>query len=214
MAKINFDNLSKTILDDLKKNATGIVSGSSLSSPRAVGDAVQSYLEKGLAKILKTQYGISLETNFTRRSIEDMAFTDADGNYYAIDVKTHNTGTVFNMPNLTSVNRLANFYKESKNNFCILIISYYVSNGILEYTNCHFNLIESFSWDCLTLGALGWGQIQIANANTIIPESNTNRKKWMKKMCDMLSVFYDKEEQKIQERKKFFESLESKSNWQ
>ena len=43
--------------------------------------------------------------------MEDFAFTDADNNYYAIDCKTHDIDTHFNMPNLISVRRLANFIK-------------------------------------------------------------------------------------------------------
>lgn len=40
MEEFNLDNIAKKILADLKTNATKIVTGSSLSSPRAVGDAV------------------------------------------------------------------------------------------------------------------------------------------------------------------------------
>lgn len=36
----------------------------------------------------------------------DLAFKDPDGFYYIVDVKTHRLGTAFNMPNLTSVERL------------------------------------------------------------------------------------------------------------
>ena len=49
MESFNLDNIALAILDDLKAHATNVVTGSSLSSPRAVGDAVQNYLgEKGL----------------------------------------------------------------------------------------------------------------------------------------------------------------------
>ena len=39
--------------------------------------------------------------------MEDLAFKDLNGKYYAMDVKTHNLDTNFNMPNLISVKRLA-----------------------------------------------------------------------------------------------------------
>ena len=111
MKEFNLDNIAKEILADLLTNATKIVTGSSLSSPRAVGDAVQDYLgEKGLTTIL-SNYGIDVSSEFGRRAMEDMAFKDPNGNYYAVDVKTHNIDTDFNMPNLISVKRLATFYK-------------------------------------------------------------------------------------------------------
>ena len=125
MEEFNLDSIAQAILVDLQNNATNIVTGSSLSSPRAVGDAVQDYLgEKGLNTVL-SNYGIDVTSEFGRRAMEDMAFKDPNGNYYAVDVKTHNIDTDFNMPNLISVKRLATFYKnDDNNNFCILIVSF------------------------------------------------------------------------------------------
>lgn len=212
--KIDLNEIAGAILDNLKNNATNIVSVTSLSSPRAIGDAVQSYLaEKGFKEVLSL-YGISLDTEFSRRSMEDMAFKDAEDNYYAVDVKTHNKDTDFNMPNLISVKRLAQFYRnDDKNNFCILIVSYKVDGGKIAYKECYFKRIESFDWSCLTLGALGWGQIQIANANNLIfKEDNKDlRKNWMLMLCDRLSDFYDEEILKIGERKSWFE--ETRKYW-
>ena len=213
MQSFDIDNVASEVLADLKLNATKIVKGSSLYSPRAIGDAVQDYLgEIGLPNIL-SKYGISVKDEFGRRAMEDIAFKDSIGNYYAIDVKTHNEDTMFNMPNLISVKRLATFYKnDDKNNFCILIISYKVRQDELEYTECHFKKIESLDWSCLTIGALGWGQIQIANSNKLIFTKTTCRKKWMLQLCDNLSVFYDEEIGKIGERKTWFSSV--KEYWQ
>ena len=49
-------------------------------------------------------------SSFARRAMADIAFTDVDGFYYVVDVKTHRADTKFNMPNLTSVDRLSRFY--------------------------------------------------------------------------------------------------------
>ncbi len=213
MKDFSLEVVANEILNDLKNNATEIVNGSSLSSPRAIGDAVQDYLgETGLPNVL-SKYGISVNDEFGRRAMEDIAFKDFDGNYYAIDVKTHNEDTMFNMPNLISVRRLATFYKnDDKNNFCILIISYKVQQNELNYTSCHFKKIESFDWECLTIGALGWGQIQIANSNNLKFTEITCRKTWMLQLCDNLSAFYDEEIGKIGERKTWFGSI--KEYWQ
>lgn len=215
MKAIDLDSIAKEILDDLCKNATNIVTGSSLASPRAVGDAVQDYLaSQGLENVL-SNYNIDISSEFGRRAMEDMAFKDTNGYYYAVDVKTHNIDTDFNMPNLISVKRLATFYKnDDKNNFCILIVSYKIVKESIEYATCHFKKIESFDWSCLTLGALGWGQIQIANANILkfLPDKNNLRKTWMLKLCDKLFTFYDEEISKIGERKNWFNSI--KKYWE
>ena len=49
---------------------------------------------------------------------------------------------------------------------------------------------KMLDWSCLTLGALGWGQIQIANSNIITINPNNTRKTWMLQLCDMLDIFY------------------------
>jgi hypothetical protein len=64
-------------------------------------------------------------TGFARRAMADLAFEDHEGFYYVVDVKTHRLNdTRFNMPNLTSVERLARFYEDDKNYFVLLLISY------------------------------------------------------------------------------------------
>lgn len=215
MKTMNLNDIAQDLLKILQKDGSDIVKGYSLNSPRAIGDAIQAFLgsDKGLTAILK-KHGIEVKDDFTRRSMEDIAFTDEQGRYYAIDVKTHNLLTNFNMPNLISVKRLAQFYRRSDNNFfCILIVEYKVQDNILLYTKCHFKPIEAFNWDCLTFGALGWGQIQIANANVLNfqDEHKTDRKNWMISMCDKLQEFYDEEIGKITERKSWF--AETKKYW-
>lgn len=206
--KTNLDAVATKILSLLNESCKNIVSRNSLSSTRAIGDAVQEYLaNEGLTTALNDTNVANIENDFTRRSMEDMAFTDKDGNYYAVDAKTHNLSTHFNMPNLISVQRLAKFYKNSRNTFCVLIVSYEIENGKLEYKECHFKPIEALSWDCLTLGALGWGQIQIANANRLIFSHAIDRKKWMLELCDRLDEFYDAKIGKIGERKAWFADI-------
>ncbi len=184
-----------------------------MSSTRAIGDAVQEYLaEEGLREALSKVNIESVDSDFTRRSMEDVAFEDKDGNYYAVDVKTHNLDTQFNMPNLISVKRLANFYKNDTNTFCLLVVSYRVVNNEIVYEECVFRPIEMFSWECLTLGALGWGQIQFANANNIIPTPSWNRRDWMMSLCDRLELFYDEQIGKIGERKQWFDRI--RKYWQ
>ncbi len=72
-----------------------------------------------------------------------------------IDVKTHRTDTRFNMPNLTSVERLTRFYQDDKNYFVVLLVSYTVSGTALKVSGVRFVPIEFLMWECLTIGALG-----------------------------------------------------------
>ena len=137
----------------------------------------------------------------------DVAFKDVEGIYSIIDVKTHREDTHFNMPNLTSVDRLARFYESDDNVFSLIMIKYSIRGTDLEVSDVLFAPIEFIDWECLVVGALGWGQIQIANSNNIRTVMKNSRKKWMLQLCDVMMDFYPREIVKIRERIQRFESL-------
>lgn len=60
------------------------------------------------------------------------------------------------------------------------------------------------------MGALGWGQIQIANSNHILINERGSRKKWMLDLCDTLFVFYEKEIGKSGRRIEYFQKVKAK----
>ncbi|KKQ68412.1 MAG: hypothetical protein US88_C0003G0003 [Parcubacteria group bacterium GW2011_GWA2_38_27] len=161
--------------------------------------AIGDFLMNNLYKIIGDLAG-EYSSSFARRAMADLAFTDKDGFYYVVDVKTHRLDTKFNMPNLTSVERLSRFYEEDVNYFSILKIDYQIEGAKAVIENVIFVPIEFFNWDCLTIGAIGWGQIQIANANVVNLVPKNSRKKWMLELCDTLLEFYPKEIGKIGER--------------
>lgn len=177
------------------------------NSPRAIGDTVQEVIGELLPNCFPDGLLDDFSADFARRAMADVAFTDVDGNYYLIDIKTHNTSTEFNMPNLTSVQRLARFYEDDRNYFVILLIEYGVDHGCLTFTGARFIPIEHLAWSCLTIGALGWGQIQIANSNIIRVNRNTTRADWMLSLCDALDIFYPKEISKISARMDYFRKV-------
>lgn len=197
--------IQNNVIADLNKAA--LLNKSTVNSPRAVGDAVQEYLETHFEKCLPQGSVKEFNAAFARRAMADFAFTDVDDNYYVIDCKTHNLDTAFNMPNLTSVERLSRFYQDSKNYFSILISEYRVEKTELVFKDCKFIPIEMLDWSCLTLGALGWGQIQIANSNNIVIAENNTRKRWMLQLCDMLDIFYPNEISKITQRIEHFKKV-------
>ena len=180
-------------------------------STRAVGDAVESLLAEKFDTFLG-DWCAEYSSDFARRAMADLAFTDNEGFYTVVDVKTHREDTKFNMPNLTSVERLARFYESDSNIFSLILIRYAIQGTKVTATEVTFTPIEFLSWECLTVGALGWGQIQIANSNNIKMADGYSRKKWMLELCDTLFEFYPKEIQKIQERVGRFEDV--KAHWE
>jgi hypothetical protein len=181
------------------------------TSTRAAGDAIQSILSEHFQSVLGETCA-EYSADFARRSMADLAFKDPDGFYYVVDVKTHRLDTHFNMPNLTSVERLSRFYEDDRNYFVVLMVKYGIAGTKVNVTEAHFVPIEFLSWECLTIGALGWGQVQIANANVIRLNEGYLRKKWMVELCDVMLEFYPKEIEKIGERTDYFRRL--RESWQ
>ena len=183
-----------------------ILSLNSLGSPRAAGDAIEAIIADNFEAILG-EWCAEYSSDFARRAMADLAFSDGDSFYYVIDVKTHRTDTQFNMPNLTSVRRLARFYEDDRNYFVLLLVDYHVEGGQLLFTSVKFIPIEFLAWDCLTIGVLGWGQIQIANSNRVTIDPQMRRRDWMLTLCDVVDVFYGREIGKIGERIGYFENV-------
>ncbi len=188
--------------------APDFLSPQTASSTRAAGDAIESLLSETFQTFLDG-WCAEYSSDFARRAMADLAFTDKEGFYSVVDVKTHREDTKFNMPNLTSVERLARFYESDTNVFAVIMVKYVVHGTQLRATEVLFAPIEYLDWECLTVGALGWGQIQIANANYIKINDGYSRKEWMLQLCDTMLDFYPREMQKISDRVGRFEEVQT-----
>lgn len=191
-----------TLLNEQKDFLSVMTAG----SPRATGDAIQTIIEENFANVLGELSG-EYSAQFARRAMADLAFKDRQQNYYVVDVKTHREETAFNMPNLTSVDRLARFYEDDTNFFVVLMVKYSVTETKATVSKVHFVPIEHLRWDCLTLGALGAGQIQIANSRNIIIDPEKTRRSWMLDLCEAVLQFYPREIAKINRRISKFEKI-------
>jgi hypothetical protein len=210
-SRIFFTDARKRIegqVKDLINSSPDFLSKNTAQSPRAAGDAIQDLVSDKFANILGDACA-EYSASFARRAMADLAFKDVDGLYYVVDVKTHRADTKFNMPNLTSVERLARFYEDDTNYFAILMIGYEVQATKAVVSKVTFAPLEFLGWNCLTIGALGWGQIQIANSNYISIKEGYSRKKWMIEFCDVMLEFYPKEIAKIGDRIKRFEAVKT-----
>ena len=98
--------------------------------------------------------------------MEDLAFTDKEGIYFAVDVKTHREGTQFNMPNLISVQRLSRFYESDLHVFALIMIKYAMDGTTVKVSDVMFSPIEFLDWDCLTVGAQEEGALSLQQYRT------------------------------------------------
>lgn len=195
-----------TAIKEYINSLDGFLTTETAGSPRAVGDVLESLLADQFESFLG-DWCSEYSKEFARRAMADMAFTDVEGIYSVVDVKTHREDTRFNMPNLTSVERLVRLYESDANVFSLIMIKYLTSGTDLEVSDVLFTPIEFLDWECLTVGALGWGQIQIKDSNNIRIIERNSRKEWMLQLCDVMMDFYPREISKITERIQRFESV-------
>ena len=186
-------------IKDYINSSQGFLSDKTASSPRAVGDALESLVAEKFDMLLGN-WCREYSSDFARRAMADLAFTDKEGFYSIVDVKTHRADTNFNMPNLTSVERLARFYESDTNVFSLIMVRYSIDGTRAIVSEVLFLPIEFLDWNCLTIGALGWGQIQIANSNDIRIVDGCSRRRWMLQLCDAMDEFYPREIIKIRDR--------------
>jgi hypothetical protein len=196
---------------NLLNSQPDFLSARTASSTRATGDAIQEVLAENF-RILLGEACKEYSADFARRAMADLAFKDTDDIYYVVDVKTHRKEEGFHMPNLTSVERLARFYEDDMNCFVVLTVSYRIAGTKVTAEDVHFVPIEFLSWRCLTIGALGWGQIQIANSDVIEVLPGYSRRKWMLELCERLFDFYPNEISKINRRIERFQKV--KDYWE
>lgn len=184
---------------DYINSVQDFLSPQTANSTRAIGDALQSLVSEEFDTFLG-EWSREYSSDFARRAMADLAFTDKEGIYSVVDIKTHREDTRFNMPNLTSVERLARFYESDTNVFSLILIKYSVEGTKVTASEVLFTPIEFLDWKCLTVGTLGWGQIQIANSNDIRVIDGYSRKKWMLELCQTMEEFYPREIGKIRDR--------------
>ncbi len=197
---------------DFLNSQDAFLSATTAKSTRAAGDAIQDILAQNFEQLLGNEYCSKYSSQFARRAMADLAFEDGDGLYYVVDVKTHRLSTRFNRPNLTSVERLARFYEDDSNYFVVLMLAYDLDDVRAVVQKVTFVPIEFLAWDCPTIGALGWGQIQIENSNVIDIKPGFSRRTRMLQLCDILIEFYPKEIAKIDRRIEYFKRV--KERWQ
>lgn len=189
----------------------GFLSAQTARSTRATGDAIETVVAERFDSFLG-DWCKEYSSEFARRAMADLAFRDTEDFYCVVDVKTHREDTKFNMPNLTSVERLSRFYEDDSNVSALIMVKYRLEQQAVVATEVTFAPIEFLDWDCLTVGALGWGQIQIADSNRILLNDGYSRRDWMLTLCDVMLQFYPREILKIKERVTRFEEV--KTYWE
>lgn len=87
------------------------------------------------------------------------------------------------MPNLTAFEKLLSLYESQTTFYDMLLVKYSIENDSFLVHDVIIKPIEKIHPDCLTIGALGKGQLQLKNSNSVCdyPFSRTDWINYMKK---------------------------------
>lgn len=128
-------------LKDYINSVPEFLSAQTARSTRAAGDAIEGLIAEKFDSLLG-DWCKEYSSSFARRAMADIAFKDKEEFYCVVDVKTHREDTKFNMPNLTSVERLSRFYEDDKNVFALIMVKYTLDGNRVLVTEVSFVPIE------------------------------------------------------------------------
>ena len=172
----------KNRIDSFLESSELNISSNIVNKPRAVAEAFEEHIKSNFERILEND-GTNYQPSTRAKATADLSFEDFEGNYYAIDIKTHCLGK-WGMPNVISYKKLDKFYEHDTNNFVVLLVEYSILNNKVTVERASLVPIEHLSWTCLAVqGTLG--QIQIKNAEKIVVDP-IDREIWLREFYNQV----------------------------
>lgn len=178
-------------LNDNLKNFELIEGG----QQRTVGDLIESKVSEVLHNS-KNSLISEKKTARSKKSIEDLTLVANGVNYY-IDPKTHNINSDFSMPNLTSIEKIKKLFSSKNEDLIYIFVTYQLSDKIVVILNIKVLFIWEINLDCLGIGALGKGQLQLKDASKEISITNKTKEEWYIDFKKLVNLFLERQILKI-----------------
>ena len=164
---------------------------------RGIADIIEVKVSNIILKLKHQSIKESYEAK-SKRSIEDVGLVTTDYDDIKIDIKTHDAKAELSMPNLISISRLKKFYKNDKNLLLYIFVKYINYGHSVQILSTQVKSVEQLNWECLTIGNLGKGQLQVKNMNEISFQNAMSRKEWMERLSYDVVIYYQSLINKIQ----------------
>ena len=158
---------------------------------RGVADIIEQDVSRIILNLKSQIIKESYEAK-SKRSIEDVGLVTKDYDDVKIDIKTHDTESELSMPNLISISRLKKFYENDRNLLLYVFVKYINHGNNVQVLQVKVKPIEQINWECLTIGNLGKGQLQITDMNKISFQNFMTRKDWMERLSYDVIIYYQK----------------------
>ena len=193
-------SLNLSVENIIKKEIQTVIIDKAISH-RAVGDIIESVCSVAVSKHFK-----DFSKSTSKRSVED--FTIKEENIFNLfDVKGHhiqdkNNG--FSMPNLVSIRRLKKIFNNPNKTINYIFVHYKRDEDSIEVKEVKVLNIYEIAWSNLTIGALGYGQLQIKDNNKNIETIPPNKESWELNLKKMATNFYIKQITKFEKQIKIW----------
>ena len=165
---------------------------------RGVGDIVEAHVRQ----LIIDNYPNARYPS-SPRSIEDVELQLGEV-LLKLDIKTHNLDATFSRPNLISIKRLSDYYKDPNNSLAYIFVSYKFDKDSIDIFDICVANIEHIKWSSLSIGNLGKGQLQVSNMHKIEFDYNQKRDKWIGILKMNGNRYYNRLVEKIEKWKKSF----------
>jgi len=156
---------------------------------RGIADIIEVKVSDILLKLKHQSIKESYEAK-SKRSIEDVGLITTDYDDIKIDIKTHDSKSELSMPNLISISRLKKFYDNDRNLLLYVFIKYINYGHSVQILGIQVKAVEQLNWECLTIGNLGKGQLQVKNMDEISFQNHMTRKDWMERLSENVVMYY------------------------
>jgi len=151
---------------------------------RGIGDLIQAEASRIFAQLVDAQLGFEHAEASSRRSPEDFSISNGEV-FVMFDVKTHEVGADFSMPNLISIERLWNILEDEEVDIYYIFIDYNTDGDNATIEHVEIRHVTNLSLEDLRIGNLGKGQLQISNGANRVRDSELNPNEWMRLFVSM-----------------------------
>ena len=185
------ENIIEQIQEALDSNLPKEIPYESGLMQRGIADIIEVIVSDIILNLKHQSIKESYEAK-SKRSIEDVGLVTKDYDDVKIDIKTHDTESELSMPNLISISRLKKFYENDRNLLVYVFVKYINHGNNVQVLQVKVKPIEQINWECLTIGNLGKGQLQITDMNKISFQNFMTRKDWMERLSYDAIIYYQK----------------------
>lgn len=192
-------NLNEEIKNLLQNKLIPFGTTDSLSH-RGIGDMIEHFC----TEIVSNKFQEKCIKSKSKKSIDDFTI-NMDNSINLFDIKSHQINeSKFSMPNLISVKRLMKLLDDDKKTLNYIFVDYNRISREINISNVKIIPVWEIDWSCLSIGALGLGQVQISNKKNPIITTTIGKNEWKNHLKKEAIDFYQNQIVKYEKQLKIW----------